>query len=186
LDIVEGVPWLRPLQLTLGIIIIFFSVLILLHPFIGGLPLIILISFGLLFAGSEKIITGAVADKKAHISTIALGVGVMIVALLAFAFSTSSTMIITLLLGIALMIFGVSRIISNIRNKQENENWSNKFRIGIGIVSILFGISVIVFSGFGILIASILIGIVLLVNSVMIFTMVLGEKPSDDKLSEVT
>jgi len=186
LDIVEGLPWLRPLQLTFGIIIIFFSVLILLHPFIGGLPLIILISFGLLFAGSEKIITGAVAAKKAHISTIGLGVGVMVVALLAFVFSTSSTMIITLLLGIALIIFGVSRIISNFRTMQKNENWSNKFRIGIGIVSILFGISVIVFSGFGILIASILIGIVLAVNSVLIFTSVLREKPSDDKLSEET
>jgi len=186
LDIIEGVPWLRPLQLTLGIIIIFFAVLILLHPFIGGLPLIILISFGLMFAGSEKIITGAVADKKAHFSTIALGVGVMIVAILAFIFSTSSTQIITFLLGIALMIFGLSRIVSNLRNDQKNENWTNKFRIGIGIISILFGISVIVFSGFGILIASILIGIVLLINSILIFTSVLREKPSDDKLSEVT
>ena len=180
MDIIEGVPWLRPLQLTLGIVIIFFSVLILLHPFIGGLPLIILISFGLLFTGSEKIITGAVAEKKAQVSTIALGVGIMIVALLAFVFSTSSTLIITILLGIALMIFGASRIISNIRNRQHNVNWSNKFRIGLGIISIMFGVSVIVFSGFGILIASILIGVVLLVNSILIFASILKEKPKDD------
>ena len=104
----------------------------------------------------------------------------MIVALLAFVFSTSSTLIITILLGIALMIFGASRIIINIRNRQHNVNWSNKFRIGLGIISIMFGVSVIVFSGFGILIASILIGVVLLVNSILIFASILKEKPKDD------
>ncbi|HSA75866.1 MAG TPA: hypothetical protein VLE21_06735, partial [Candidatus Nitrosocosmicus sp.] len=77
MDIVEDVPWLGPLQITLGLAILFFSILILLHPIIGGLPLIILISFGLLFAGSEKIITGAVAGNKVHLPTVALGIGIM-------------------------------------------------------------------------------------------------------------
>ena len=119
----------------------------------GGLPLIILISFSLLFAGSEKIITGAVAGNKVHLPAIALGVGVMMIALLAFIFSASSTMIITTLLGITLMFFGVP---------------------------------VIVFSGFGVTLSGIILGMVLVLDSVLIFSSAIKDKPSDEKLSPVT
>jgi hypothetical protein len=152
LDIFEDVPWLGPLQITLGLALLFLSILILLHPIIGGFPLIILISFGLLFAGSEKIITGALSSKKAHLPTVALGVGIMMVALLAFIFSASSTLVVTTLLGIILTIFGVS---------------------------------VIVFSGFGATIAGILLGIIILLDSIMIFSTAIREKPSGEKLSPV-
>lgn len=71
------------------------------------------------------------------------------------------------------MIFGASGIFSKIRNSQQDVGWANIFCIGLGILSILFGISVIIFSGFGITIASILIGVILLVNSTLIFTSML-------------
>ena len=137
MDIVEDVPWLGPLQITLGLAILFFSILILLHPIIGGLPLIILISFGLLFTGFEKIITGALAGKKIHLPKLSLGVGIMMVALLAFIFSMISTPVVTTLLGITLTIFGVYVIVFS--------------GLGVTIAGILLGIvllldSILIFS----------------------------------------
>ena len=112
-----------------------------------------MISFGLLFAGFEKIISGTVADNKVHLPTVVLGIGIMMIVLFAFIFSASSTTTITMLLEIILLFFGVT---------------------------------VIVFSGFGVTIAGIFLGIVLAIDSVLIFSSAIREKPSDEKLSPVT
>ena len=78
-----------------------------------------------------------------------------------------ATVVIVMLLGIALLVDGISRIIHSLKSKKETGK-SNLFGMGVGALEIIFAIAVIVFPNIGIALAGILIGIALLITSIQI------------------
>ncbi len=78
-----------------------------------------------------------------------------------------ATAMIVILLGIALLVDGISRIIHSLRRK-ERGRMSNMFGIGVGALEIIFAIAIIVYPNIGIALAGILIGIALLITSIQI------------------
>jgi uncharacterized membrane protein HdeD (DUF308 family) len=105
-----------------------------------------------------------------------LGIVVIIVALVAMAYPVGAAIIVVLLLGIALLVDGISRVNHGMKDRY-SKGWSKKFGIGVGILSIIFGIIVIVYPGVGLSFAGILIGISLLVTSFQIISAGITGRP---------
>ena len=84
------------------------------------------------------------------------------------AYPAGASVIVVLLLGIALLVDGISRVVRGIKDKH-SKGWSKTFGIGVGILSIIFGIAVIAYSGIGLAFAGILIDS-LLITSIQIIS----------------
>lgn len=161
--------WLRMAQIGLGIVILILSIIVLINPILGSVSIILFLAFLLLFAGIEKIISGILFSGKSRFISIGLGILVVIVAMIALAYPVGAGIFVVLLLGIALLIDGISRIIHSIKD-HTNSKWSKYFGIGVGILSIVLAIVVITYPGIGLALAGILIGIALLVTSIQIIS----------------
>ncbi len=70
-----------------------------------------------------------------------------------------------LLLDIALLVDGISRMIRGIRVKQ-TKGWSKNFGKGAEALPIIFKIAILVYTDIGLAIAGLLIGIALLITSI--------------------
>ena len=174
---VEKSPsWVRMAQIGLGIIILILSVIVLINPILGSISVIIFLAFLLLFAGIEKIVSGIVFSGKARFISIGLGIIVVIVSILALIYPVGAGIFVVLLLGLALLIDGISRIVHSLKDVQSSK-WSKYFGVGVGALSIILAIVVIVYPGIGLAIAGILIGIALLITSIQIISAgITGEK----------
>lgn len=169
MSINKSPKWLRVSQIGLGLVILFLSIIVLINPIFGTISVIYFLAFLLLFAGIEKVISGFVTSGKSRIIGISLGIIVIIISLIALAYPIGASILVVLILGIALLVDGISRIIYGLRDKQ-TKNWSKMFSIGVGILSIIFAIAVLAYPGIGLAIAGILIGIALLVTSIQIIS----------------
>lgn len=161
--------WLRAIQIGLGLLILFLSIVVLINPIIGAISVIFFLAFLLLFAGIEKVISGLFIPGKSRFASIGLGIIVIIVSLIALAYPVDASIFVVLLLGIALLIDGISRIVHGVKDKT-GAKWSKGFSVGVGVLSIVLAIIVIVFPGIGLIFAGILIGIALLVTSLQILS----------------
>lgn len=161
--------WLRAIQIGLGILILLLFIIVLIYPILGGITLIFFIAFLLFFAGIEKIISGITGSGKSRFSGIGLGIIVVILSIIALIFPIGASNFVIILLGVALLVDGVSRIVHSIRHK-EGTGWSNKFGIGVGILSIILAIIVIIYPTIGQIFAGILIGIALLITAIQIIS----------------
>jgi uncharacterized membrane protein HdeD (DUF308 family) len=174
--------WVRMAQIGLGLVILILAIIVLINPFIGSISIIFILGLLLLFAGIEKIVSGMVISGKSRIASIGLGIIVIIVSLIALAFPVQAGTFVVLLLGIALLVDGVSRIIHGIRDKA-SRGWSKNFGIGVGVLSIVFALAVLVYPGIGLILAGILIGIALLITSIQIISAgVTGEQRTSKSL----
>ena len=169
LSIEKSPKWVRMAQIGLGIVILILAIIVLINPLIGSISIILFLAFLLLFAGIEKIVSGIVLSGKSRFVSIGLGIIVIIVSLIALAFPVEAGAFVVLLLGIALLVDGISRIIHGIRDKESRE-WSKNFGIGVGVLSIIFALAVLVYPGIGLVLAGILIGIALLITSIQIIS----------------
>ena len=156
--------WIRMAQIGLGIIILILSILVLINPVLGSISVIIILALLLLFAGIEKIISGIVFPGRARLFSIGLGVIVVIIAAVALAYPAGASAVVVLLLGIALLVEGISRIVHGLRGPRRR-GWSKYFGIGVGALSIILAIVIIVYPDIGLALAGILIGIALLITS---------------------
>lgn len=161
--------WVRMTQIGLGLVILILAIIVLINPFIGSISIILFLALLLLFAGIEKIVSGVVLSGKSRFASIGLGIIVIIVSLIALAFPVQAGTFVVLLLGIALLVDGISRIIHGIRDKA-SRGWSKNFGIGVGVLSIVFALAVLVYPGIGLFLAGILIGIALLITSIHIIS----------------
>ena len=90
---------------------------------------------------------------------------------------------IVILLGIALLVDGISRIIHALRRKERG--MSHMLGIGVGVLEIIFAIAIIVYPNIGIGLAGILIGIALLITSIHIIAAGLtGRSRREDSLTK--
>ena len=161
--------WVRMAQIGLGLVILILAIIVLINPFVGSISIILFLGLLLLFAGIEKIVSGIVLSGKSRFASIGLGIIVIIVSLIALAFPVQASTFVVLLLGIALLVDGISRIIHGIRDKA-SRGWSKNFGIGVGVLSIVFALAVLVYPGIGLVLAGILIGIALLITSIQIIS----------------
>ena len=174
---VEKSPsWVRMAQIGLGIIILILSIIVLINPILGSISVIIFLAFLLLFAGIEKIVSGIVFSGRSRFISIGLGIIVVIVSIVALTYPVGAGIFVVLLLGMALLIDGISRIVHSIKDVKSSK-WSKYFGIGVGILSIVLAIVVIAYPGIGLALAGILIGIALLITSIQIISAgITGEK----------
>ena len=159
--------WVRMAQIGLGVIILILSILVLINPVLGSVSVIFILALLLFFAGIEKVVSGIIGRGRARLASIGLGIIVIVVSLLAMTYPQGATAVIVILLGIALLVDGISRIIHAFQSKKETGK-TNMFGLGVGGLSIIFGIVVIVYPNIGIALAGILIGIALLITSIQI------------------
>ena len=159
--------WIRMAQIGLGAVILILSILVLINPVMGSVSVIFILALLLFFAGIEKVVSGIIGRGKARLASIGLGIIVIVISLLAMTYPQGATAIIVILLGIALLVDGISRIIHAFQSKRETGR-SNIFGIGVGVLEIIFAIAVIVYPNIGIALAGILIGIALLITSIQI------------------
>jgi uncharacterized membrane protein HdeD (DUF308 family) len=169
LSVEKSPGWLRVAQIGLGLLILFFSIVVLINPILGGISVIFFLALLLLFAGIEKVVTGISLPGKSRFISIGLGIVVIIISLVAMAYPVGASIFVVLLLGIALLVDGISRIIHGIKDKQ-GKGWTKMFGIGVGILSVIVGIAVMVYPGIGLSFAGILIGIALLITSIQIIS----------------
>ncbi|CAN5610417.1 hypothetical protein BH23THE1_BH23THE1_05900 [soil metagenome] len=139
------------------------------NPFVGSISIIIFLGFLSLFAGIEKIVSGLVLSDKSKFLIVCMGIIVIIVSMIALSYPAEAGVFVVFLLVIALLVDGISRIIHSVRNK-ESRGWSKNFGLGVGALSVIFAITVIVYPDTGLVIAGILIGIALLITNVQIIS----------------
>ncbi|CAN5753753.1 hypothetical protein BH23THE1_BH23THE1_22080 [soil metagenome] len=167
MSIDKSPAWVRMAQIGLGAVILVLSILVLINPVLGGISVIFILALLLFFAGIEKVVSGIIGRGKSRLAIIGLGIIVIVISLIAMAYPEGATAVVVILLGIALLVDGISRIYHSLQSKKETGK-SNIFGIGVGILEIIFAIAVIVYPNIGIALAGILIGIALLITSIQI------------------
>jgi uncharacterized membrane protein HdeD (DUF308 family) len=179
---VEKSPtWVRMAQIGLGIIILILSILVLINPILGSISVIIILALLLLFVGIERIVSGIVFPGRARLVSIGLGIIIVILAAVALAYPAGAGAVVVVLLGIALLIEGISRIIHGLRDPRRR-GLSKYFGIGVGVLSVILAIVVIAYPNIGLALAGILIGIALLIASIQIISTGLRGRRRNNKL----
>ena len=181
MSIEKSPGWVRIAQIGLGLIILALSIVVLINPILGSISVIFFLALLLLFAGIEMVISGILLPGKSRFFSVGLGIIVIIVALVAMAYPAGASVIVVLLLGIALLVDGISRVVRGIKDKH-SKGWSKTFGIGVGILSIIFGIAVIAYPGIGLAFAGILIGIALLITSIQIISAGVTGRPRNIRM----
>jgi len=172
--------WARAAQIGLGAIAIILSILMLVYPVVvGGLTIATFVIIGgiiLLVVGIERVIVGIFVKSKARWSSIGLGILVIILSLILIAFPIGTTIFLIILIGVALFIDGIARLVHGVSNKEE-KGWSRYFAIGVGALEIILGIMIFVSPTLGVAFVAILIGIGLLIAGIqMIVTGISGRR----------
>lgn len=152
--------WSRAAQIGLGAIAITLSILILVFPGTAIVSIVLIIGVLLLIVGIESVISGLFV--KRWMASIGLGIIVIILALVVIAFPVGTTLFLIILMEIALLIDGVSRLVNGFGDK-ESRGWSRGFRIGVGALEIALGILVMVSPALGVAFVAFIIAIALLI-----------------------
>ena len=159
--------WMRLAPIVLGALAIFVSLFVIANPGLATVTLVYFVSLLFFIVGIEEIITGIFSKSKSRLASIGLGVLVLILAGLALAFPVGATFVLILLIGLALLFDGVSRISHGVGEKVENK-FDRFFSIGTGIISIAIAIAIIVSPAFGFAFVGFLIGIAVLITGIQI------------------
>ncbi|HYZ60197.1 MAG TPA: DUF308 domain-containing protein [Nitrososphaeraceae archaeon] len=154
--------WSRAAQIGLGALAIILSILILVFPGIAIVSIVLIIGILLLIVGIESVISGLFIKSRSRMASIGLGIIVIILALIVMAFPVGTTVFLIILMGIALLIDGISRLVHGFGDK-ESRGWSRGFRIGVGALEIIFGILVMVSPAVGVAFVGFIIAIALLI-----------------------
>jgi uncharacterized membrane protein HdeD (DUF308 family) len=152
--------WSRAAQIGLGAVAITLSILILVFPGTAIVSIILIIGVLLLIVGIESVISSLFV--KRWMASTGLGIIVIILALVVIAFPVGTTVFLIILMGIALLIDGISRLVHGFGDK-EGRGWPRGFRIGVGALEIALGILVIVSPAVGVAFVAFIIAIALLI-----------------------
>jgi uncharacterized membrane protein HdeD (DUF308 family) len=159
--------WMRIAQIILGALAIIVSLIVLAYPGLATITLVYFISLLFFIVGIEKIITGIFSKSTSRLTTIGLGVLVLILAGLALAFPVGTTLVLIFLIALALFFDGLGRISHVVGEKAENK-FDRFFSIGTGILSIGIAIAIMVSPAFGFAFVGFLIGIAILITGIQI------------------
>jgi uncharacterized membrane protein HdeD (DUF308 family) len=158
---------LRILQIVLGIISVIISGLVISHIFIAVEFITTLLAIALLAIGIERLgmgILSRLSSKSSKISNIILGALTIILAIIVIIYPSITTSFILVLLSVSLIVIGIARIISTIKDK--TKGWKKNLMMGIGILSIIVGGMIIANYVVGLFLVSLILGISLLINGI--------------------
>jgi uncharacterized membrane protein HdeD (DUF308 family) len=168
--------WARAAQIGLGAIAIILSISIFAFPAALLVSIIFIVGILLLIVGIESVISGIFVKSRSRMASIGLGILVIILSLIVIAFPAAVGVFILILIGVVLLIDGISRVIHGFGDK-ERKGWSRGFRIGVGALEIALGILVMVSPGFGAAFVGYIIAIaVLIVGIQMVVAGITGRK----------
>jgi uncharacterized membrane protein HdeD (DUF308 family) len=136
--------------------------LILVFPASVIVPIVLVICILFLIVGVESVISGLIVMSKSREASIGLGIIVIILVLIVMAFPIGTMIFLILLMGIALLIDGISRLVHGFGDK-ESSRWSRGFRIGVGALEVTFGILIMASATVGVAFIALLIAIALLI-----------------------
>jgi uncharacterized membrane protein HdeD (DUF308 family) len=169
MSMLKSPGWLRAIQIGFGIIIVILSIIVILNPIVGFLSIIWLLGILLFIIGIEMIISHGFTPHRSRFAGIGLGIAVIVLAIISISFPLIASVIVISLLGIALLLSGISKIIHGINDKH-NKNWKRGLSIAAGSFSIILAIMIFIFPVLGIAFAGLLIGIALLVTGLQMIT----------------
>jgi uncharacterized membrane protein HdeD (DUF308 family) len=168
--------WVRAAQIGLGALAIIISIMLLVIPGAVLTSIIFIIGILLLIVGIESVISGLFVKSKSRMASIGLGILVIILSLIVIAFPAAVGVFVLILIGIVLLIDGISRIVHGFGDKARR-GWSRWFRIGVGALEIVLGILIMVSPGFGAAFVGLIIAIaVLIVGIEMIIAGIKGRQ----------
>lgn len=154
--------WMRAVQIGLGILAIILSGVAIAFPGLTLVSIILVLSAVLFVVGIEKILTGLFIAHRSRFATIGLGILVIILAGLAWAFPIAAALVLVYFIGFALMFDGFARIIEGVVNRN-HKSWIRGFSIGVGVLSVVISALILAVPFFGAVFAGLLIGISLLI-----------------------
>ena len=168
-------PWVRALQIGLGAVIIALSILALVSPAAAFVSIVWVLALILFFVGIERVISGIFLPGKHRFYSIGLGILILILAGIAISYPSEAALLIIILVAIALLIIGASRIIEGLSRR--HRGFSRGFHVGVGILAIGIAIAILVLPSFGAALAGIIIAIGLLVIGIqMVITGIRSHK----------
>ena len=168
-------PWVRAVQIGLGAIIIVLSILVLVSPAAAFVSIVWLLAIILFFVGIERVISGIFLPGRSRWSSIGLGVLILILAGIAISYPSEAALLIIILIAIALLIIGATRIIEGLSRR--HRGFSRGFHLGVGILAVAIGIAILVLPSFGAALAGFIIAIGLLVIGIqMVITGIRSHK----------
>ncbi len=170
-QVVNAPKWLRIVQITIGAAAIILSIFIIVSPKIGGITAISMVAITLLIVGIERIASGISSrySKRSRLINIGLGAVIVFFGIFTLANPSGSINFMILLVGIALLINGIVRIVDALIKKKYEDNQANKiFRLLVGIISIAIAVLTLASPGFGVILVALVVGIALLINGVEI------------------
>jgi uncharacterized membrane protein HdeD (DUF308 family) len=168
--------WVRAAQIGLGVLAIIISISLLVIPGAVLTSIIFIIGILLLIVGIESVISGLFVKSKSRMASIGLGILVIILSLIVIAFPAAVGVFVLILIGIVLLIDGISRLVHGFGDK-ERRGWSRAFRIGVGALEIVLGILIMVSPGFGAAFVGLIIAIaVLIVGIEMVIAGIKGRR----------
>jgi uncharacterized membrane protein HdeD (DUF308 family) len=168
--------WARAAQIGLGALAIILSIVILAFPEVALISVIFIVGILLLIVGIESVISGIFIKSRSRMASIGLGILVIILALIVITFPAAVGIFLLILIGIVLLIDGISRLVHGFGDK-EHHGLSRAFRIGVGALEIVLGILIIISPGFGASLVGIIIAIaVLIVGIQMVVAGITGRR----------
>jgi|SRR6476620_8210124 len=169
MSMLKSPGWLRAIQIGFGIIIVILSLIVILNPIVGFLSIIWLLGILLFIIGIEMIISHGFTPHRSRFAGIGLGIAVIVLAIISIGFPLIASIVIISLLGIALLLSGISKIIHGFNDKY-NKSWKRGLSIAAGVFSMILAIMIFIFPVLGIAFAGLLIGIALLVTGLQMIT----------------
>ena len=158
--------WVRAAQIALGVVAIALSIYILVLPGQAVVSIVFFVGILLLIVGIETVITSIfVKSKSSRWASLGLGILVIILAIIVTAFPLGTTAFLIILMGVALSIDGISRVIQGFRDK-ESRSWSRGFSIGVGALEIALGIFIMASPALGVKLVAFMIAIALLITGI--------------------
>ncbi|HEU5460761.1 MAG TPA: DUF308 domain-containing protein [Nitrososphaeraceae archaeon] len=159
--------WVFAAQIGIGVLAIILSILILINPIISIISLVILVSVLLLIVGIEKVIAGIFVKNRSRFSNLGLGILVIILALVAMTFPEETSVFLIILVAVALLFDGISRIVHGLRHKNQSK-LDRAFTIGVGAFEIALSILILASPAFGFGFVATIIAIALLITGIQI------------------
>ncbi|HEY1247880.1 MAG TPA: DUF308 domain-containing protein [Nitrososphaera sp.] len=161
--------WIRALQIGIGAIAIALSISAIIFPVVAIAAVFTVAAIILLLFGIERVVTGIFLYKQSRLTHIGLGILIIILSSLVMVYPLATATLVVWLAAIALLIVGISSLISGLKAKtwEESARRSSRFlTIGAGALAIALAITVMVVPTFGMAIAGIVIGIALLIYGI--------------------
>jgi uncharacterized membrane protein HdeD (DUF308 family) len=168
--------WLRGFEVVTGLLSMVLGVLVLVFPDWGVSTLVVMLSFGLMFAGFRSISLVGYSDLSGGLRAVSVITGIisLILALFVFIFPGFGALTLIILVSSGLLVYGVGRVFLAYK-LTETIGWLRGMIAAIGVIDIILSIVVLVLPDRALLTLAVILALVLLVSGAeMIVSGVIG------------